>query len=80
MALVIFATWKPMSAVWGAYLFGCLSRLCFYMPGLNRNTMELFKILPYLVTIVVLVVVSMRKKRENYPPASLGLAYFREER
>ena len=80
VALVIFATWKPMSAVWGAYLFGCLSRLCFYMPGLNRNTMELFKILPYLVTIVVLVVVSMRKKRENYPPASLGLAYFREER
>ena len=80
VALVIFATWKPISAVWGAYLFGCLSRLCFYMPGLNRHTMELFKILPYLVTIIVLVAVSMRKKRENYPPASLGLAYFREER
>ena len=36
--------------------------------------------LPYLVTILVLIVVSLRKKRENQPPASLGLAYFREER
>ena len=36
--------------------------------------------LPYVVTIVVLVATSVRKKRENQPPASLGLAYFREER
>jgi simple sugar transport system permease protein len=36
--------------------------------------------LPYIVTIVVLVAVSLRKSRENEPPASLGLAYFREER
>jgi simple sugar transport system permease protein len=39
-----------------------------------------FKMLPYIVTIVVLVAVSLRKSRENEPPASLGLAYFREER
>lgn len=80
VALVIFATWKPISAIWGAYLFGCLTRLCYYMPGLTRRSMELFKALPYVVTIVVLVVVSMRRKRENCPPASLGQAYFREER
>lgn len=42
--------------------------------------MELYKMLPYLVTIIVLVAVSMRKKRENEPPAALGPAYFREER
>jgi len=36
--------------------------------------------IPYLVTILVLIVVSMRRKRESQPPASLGLAYFREER
>jgi simple sugar transport system permease protein len=35
---------------------------------------------PYLVTIIVLVATSMRKKRETQPPASLGLSYFREER
>lgn len=36
--------------------------------------------LPYLVTIAVLIFVSLRNKKENQPPASLGLAYFREER
>jgi simple sugar transport system permease protein len=42
--------------------------------------MELFKMLPYLVTIIVLVVVSLRRNRENQPPHALGLPYFREER
>ena len=36
--------------------------------------------LPYIVTLVVLVAVSLRNKKENQPPASLGLPYFREER
>ena len=42
--------------------------------------MELFKMLPYLVTVIVLVVVSLRRKRENQPTAGLGEPYFREER
>ena len=45
-----------------------------------QKDMELFKMLPYLVTIAVLVLISTRKKRENQPPAHLGLSYFREER
>ena len=36
--------------------------------------------LPYLVTVLVLVLISLRKKKEDQPPESLGLAYFREER
>ena len=36
--------------------------------------------LPYLVTLIVLIITSMRNKRENQPPAALGLSYFREER
>ena len=80
VALVIFARWKPSHAIWGSYLFGILFWLYLYIPGLERSTIELFKMLPYVVTIIVLVVVSLRKKRENQPPASLGLAYFREER
>jgi simple sugar transport system permease protein len=36
--------------------------------------------LPYLVTLIVLVITSRRNKPENQPPASLGLSYFREER
>ena len=80
VALVIFATWKSLNAVWGSYLFGLLSWAYLYIPGLGRRTMELFKMLPYLVTIAVLIFISLRKKRENQPPASLGLPYFREER
>jgi simple sugar transport system permease protein len=80
VALVIFARWKPKHAIWGSYLFGVLFWLFFYIPGLTRSSQEIFKMLPYIVTIVVLVIVSMRRKRENQPPGSLGLPYFREDR
>lgn len=80
IALVIFALWKPLNAIWGSFLFGGLYILYLYIPGLSRSTQEIFKMLPYMVTIVVLVVTSFRKARENQPPASLGLPYFREER
>ena len=80
VALVIFATWKPKRSIWGAYLFGALFWLYFYIPGLTRSSQELFKMLPYLVTILVLISVSLRRKREDQPPAALGLPYFREER
>lgn len=80
VALVIFAVWRPLNAIWGAYLFGFLTWLYLYIPGLSRSSQELFKMMPYLATILVLVVVSLRKKRENQPPNSLGLPYFREER
>lgn len=80
VALVIFATWKSLNAIWGAYLFGFLMWLYFYIPGLTRSSQELFKMLPYIVTIGVLVFSSMRNKKEQQPPNSLGLSYFREER
>ncbi len=78
VALVIFATWKPRRSIWGAYLFGALFWLFFYIPGLTRSSQEIFKMLPYLVTVFVLVMVALRRKREDQPPASLGNAYFRE--
>ena len=80
IALVIFALWKPVNAIWGCILFGGLYILYLYIPGLDRGAQEIFKALPYVVTIIVLVFTSLRKKREYQPPASLGLAYFREER
>ncbi|MCD8085223.1 MAG: ABC transporter permease [Clostridiales bacterium] len=80
LALVIFAAWKPLNTIWGAYLFGILYWLYYYISGLTRYSQELFKMLPYVVTIVVLVMTSMRKKRENLGPAALGQNYFREER
>lgn len=80
VALVIFTRWKPKNAVWGAYFFGLMYWLFFYISGLSRSSQELFKMLPYLVTIIVLILVSLRKRKEDQPPQSLGLAYFREER
>ncbi len=80
LALVIFATWKPVNLIWGSYLFGLLNRCYLYIPNLTRRSQELFKMLPYVVTLLVLIVISFRKKKENQPPASLGLPYFREER
>ena len=80
VALVIFATWRSVNAIWGSYLFGLLFWIYLVIPNLGRDSIELFKMLPYLVTIAVLIGISLRKKRENQPPASLGLPYFREER
>ena len=80
IALVIFAIWKPNIGILGSILFGGLYIVYLYIPGLSRGSQEIFKMLPYLVTILVLVIISMRKKRENQPPAHLGLSYFREER
>ncbi len=80
IALVIFARWRPLNAIWGSFLFGALYILYLYIPGLGRSAQEVFKSLPYLVTIVVLVITSLRKKREDQPPACLGVAYFRESR
>lgn len=80
VALVIFSVWKPNLSILGSILFGGLLIVHNYIPGLGVSTQEIFQMLPYVVTIVVLVLTSMRKKRENQPPASLGLSYFREDR
>ncbi len=93
VALVIFTSWKPRNAIYGAYLFGFCYWVYLYIPsGLSAQLAKmlgaanitymqnLYRMIPYLVTIVVLVFVSKRKKRENQNPASLGISYFREER
>ncbi len=81
IALVIFTIWKPNMAIPASILFGGLYILYLYLPtGMNLSIKELYKMLPYVVTIIVLVITSMRNKRENQPPESLGLPYFREER
>ncbi len=80
VALVIFTTWKPLNAIWGAYVFGILYWAYYYIPGLTRSSQELFKMLPYVVTIIVLVFISVRNKKENLGPAHLGRSYFREDR
>ena len=52
----------------------------FFKVQRSTYMQNLYKMIPYLVTIVVLILVSSRKKRENQAPASLGISYFREDR
>lgn len=85
IALVVFVLWKPLMTIPGSFIFGVLftcSSFIASIPGVTVTmaAKPLLKMLPYIVTILVLVVSSMRNKRENQPPASLGLSYFREER
>ena len=80
IALVIFALWRPNVSILGSFVFGGLYIAYSYISGLSRSAVAIFNMLPYVVTILVLILTSVRNKKENHPPASLGLAYFREER
>ena len=80
IALVIFTIWRPNVGIVSSILFGGLYILYLFLPSSNMAMKELYKMLPYVVTIVVLVMTSMRNKRETQPPESLGQSYFREER
>lgn len=85
IALVIFALWRPHMTVVGSTLFGFLFSCSSHIANLEWVSVTmaikpLLKMLPYIVTIAVLIVTSIRNRRENQPPMSLGLPYFREER
>ena len=80
VALVILSIWNAHNAIWGSILFGALYILYLYIPGLSRSAQEIFKMVPYVVTIAVLIFTSRKNRPEDQPPASLGLSYFREER
>ena len=85
IALVIFALWRPHVTIIGSTVFGLLFSCSSYITNISwinvtMATKPLLKMLPYVFTILVLIFTSIRKKREDQPPQSLGLPYFREER
>ncbi len=80
IALVIFTVWKPNLAIIGSIVFGGLYVASSYIVGVSFAGKELFKMLPYIVTVVVLIFTSILDKKENQPPQCLGVNYFREER
>ena len=83
VALVIFAIWHPLRAAFGAYLFGGVEafQLRLQAAGTTIPT-PLLLMLPYVLTIIVLVVISVRKGKGLLfgAPASLGQPFYREER
>ncbi len=88
VALVIFATWDPLKAIFGAYLFGAMRALGLKIQNLKiplfghevTIASQFLDMIPYIMTIVVLIIITLRKKKEYQAPASLGLSYFREDR
>ena len=79
IALVIFAKWNPLKAIYASFIFGGLSILGLRIQHLNVPQ-SLLEALPYLFTIVILVISSIKKDNENGPPKGLSIPYFREER
>src|SRR5574344_42317 len=86
VALVIFCTWNPLKAIFAAWAFGALKGLAFKCQNMIiaghaiAISTQLLDMIPYIATVIVLVIMSLKMKRENQSPAALGNPYFREER
>ncbi len=82
IALVIFAFWRPDLCLVGAYAFGAFSALPLILQARGVTVApQIFQALPYVMTIVVLVLVSTGSARRRLgAPAALGVPYVREER
>lgn len=78
VALVIFAMWDPNKAIIAAVVFGGFSVLKYYVPQVIPSSV--FDMIPFIMTILVLIITSMRSSKENSQPKSCGVNYFREER
>lgn len=79
IALVIFTLWKPNFSILGSFIFAALYICAYYING-NSTEKELLKLIPYVMTVLVLIATSIKGSKNSQAPASLGLSYFREER
>lgn len=79
VALVIFTLWKPNLSILGSIIFAALYIAAYYING-DSTQKELLKLIPYVMTVLVLIVTSIKGSKNSQAPASLGLSYFREER
>jgi len=81
VALVIFASWKPVKALLGALVFGGLSIVGYRLQSIGINVSQyLLDMVPYAATILIVILSTHKNRREDRGPADLGNAYFREER
>lgn len=83
IALVIFSMWNPARAIWGALLFGGINAVQFRLQASGTSIPASFlNMLPYLGTIVVLVLMTWWEalSKKVGAPAALGVAYMREDK
>ncbi len=76
LALVVFASWRPWRVVWGALLFGGATMLELHLQALGVGLPgQVLSSLPYLATIIALIILSIRDRRSAAAPAALGTAF-----
>jgi len=88
VALVVFSGWNPIRAVFGCYLFGIMKGLALKFQGVAVQVFglkitfasQVMDMIPYLLTIVVLLVAAITSKNRRVGPAGVGKPYFREDR
>jgi simple sugar transport system permease protein len=81
LALVVFSTWNPIKVLIGAMIFGGITILQLHMQALGlRIPVQLLSSLPYIMTIIVLVVISRdSRKIKLSTPSSLGKIFYKEK-
>lgn len=88
VALIIFSNWNPVKAIFASYAFGALKGVGFKFQNIDLSVFgrkvvfspQILDMIPYVATILILVFIARRKKKENQGPKGLGVPYFREER
>lgn len=79
VSLVIFTLWNPALSIIGSLIFGSLYIISSFI-NVSIQVAKLIEIIPYAVTVTVLIITSALDNKKARPPQSLGLNYFREER
>ena len=88
VALVIFSAWNPTRAIFGCYLFGILKGMALKFQGVTISIFglnlslasQVMDMMPYILTVLVLLITAISAKNRSVGPASVGKSYFREDR
>lgn len=88
VALIIFSAWSPIRAIFGCYLFGILKGMALKFQGVTVSVFglnlslasQVMDMMPYILTVLVLLITAISAKNRSVGPASVGKSYFREDR
>lgn len=88
VALIIFSAWSPVRAIFGCYLFGILKGMALKFQGVTISVFglelslasQVMDMMPYILTVLVLLITAISAKNRSVGPAGIGKSYFREDR
>lgn len=88
VALIVFSSWNPVKAIFGCYFFGILKACAIKFQGVEISILglkltvasQIMDMMPYIFTVVVLLISAISARNRSFGPAAVGKAYFREDR